>query len=308
MTNFVAWKSMARAPLAAMALALALTGAAQAQQQNDPLKAVNDGFRGAYKQARAETLKQLSPVFIVQFDSLIVHRNGARTETTFTPKAYHEYKSFAHIPLTVFVMLQPGSAQPLTDAKLKELETYRALVANADKGIDGLGWPTDAVQLHRNIASRAMAFIDERLKTKSVTPQVLTRFARQMAPLALASADFAARAQLDGLHALVTKQRREMGEAEWRRLLVVNLAPRQARPGNLQFAYFKRAMGAGAEGKRLFNAENVFTEDGALNLLGTIVLDKAASVAFFNDPARLERDLLSDAAAAHVVRIFQLRQ
>jgi hypothetical protein len=66
-------------------------------------------------------------------------------------------------------------------------------------------------------------------------------------------------------------------------------------------------MSRGAVGKRLWYAEGVFDKDGGLNLLGTILVDRGASLAFFNDPARLERDLLADAAQRHLNRLFPRR-
>jgi hypothetical protein len=44
-----------------------------------------------------------------------------------------------------------------------------------------------------------------------------------------------------------------------------------------------------------------------MNLLGTILNDRAASLAFFDDPVRLERDLLADAAQRHLNRLFPRR-
>ena len=95
-----------------------------------------------------------------------------------------------------------------------------------------------------------------------------------------------------------------LGEDGWKRLKVVVLVPRQARVGNLQYGYFVRAMGKSAEGTRLFYAEGIFDAKGGRRLLGTILLDREASVAYFGDTRRLERDFLSDAAAAHTARIF----
>jgi hypothetical protein len=66
-------------------------------------------------------------------------------------------------------------------------------------------------------------------------------------------------------------------------------------------------MGPGAEGRRLWYAEGVFDKDGGLNLLGTILVDRGASLAFFANPVRLERDLLADSAARHLDRLFPRR-
>jgi len=120
----------------------------------------------------------------------------------------------------------------------------------------------------------------------------------------LANAADAATAQLDGLHALVQQWRGEMGEAEWQRLYVVILGPRMPRAGNLQFAYFANALGNAAIDQRLFYAEGIFDVKGGLDLLATIITDRELSAAVFDDPLRMDRDLLADGAAAHLLSMF----
>ena len=50
--------------------------------------------------------------------------------------------------------------------------------------------------------------------------------------------------------------------------------------------------------------ENIFDEDQALSVLQTILTDRKIGGLFFNDPSRMERDLLSDAATAELLRRF----
>jgi hypothetical protein len=79
-----------------------------------------------------------------------------------------------------------------------------------------------------------------------------------------------------------------------------------ARPGNLAVQYFQAALGepyAGrradervAEGERVVVSEGAEDADRALELLGTHMVDRSAAEAFFGDPLRLDRDLLSDGA------------
>jgi hypothetical protein len=87
-----------------------------------------------------------------------------------------------------------------------------------------------------------------------------------------------------------------MGEETWKTMPVVVLGIRQARPDNLQFGYFQRALGHDTEKLRLVYAESMFDASAATRLMGTILLDRGLSDAFFGDPMRMERDLLGDAA------------
>jgi hypothetical protein len=290
----------------ALALALVLAapqGLAAEKPAPDPLVAINKSFRATYAARRAEILRHAGPIIIVKFDSAVLLNRGARREVNFTPRLYHETKAVSHTVLAAVAALVGKTDRPLSAGTRRQLAQLRALIPPAEASLAGRGWPAGVTAAHRAMFAATKAFIDQVVRTGRVSGAELTGFARRMQPYVLESGRVAAEAQLDGLHALMTRWRRELGPA-WARVWVVNLAPRQARPGNLQHTYLRRLMGARADGKRLITGENIFDEKGALRLLGTIILDRAASRAFFGDPARLERDFLSDAAAAHVARIF----
>jgi hypothetical protein len=304
-----------RRGIAAGGLALSLAacasnvpnGASPAPPGKDALTALNDTFRTTYRETRAWRLARRDPIIIVQFDDLHLVRAGQTRTEKFTPAIYHEYKAIAHIPLALYAKLAPLPGRPFDKATLEWLTMYLKQVQAAAKSLDGRpGWSADQLALHRRIAADTEKFIEKIGGAEEVADEELTAYTRAMRPLVLASADAAARAQLDGLHALVNKWRAELGP-RWTHVDVVVLGPKQPRVGNLQYAYFQRAMGRGAEGRRLWYAEGVFDKDGGLNLLGTILIDRGASLSFFNDPVRLERDLLADAAARHLDRLFPRR-
>jgi hypothetical protein len=270
----------------------------------DALTVLNQQFRDAYREARKATIGAAGPVLVVQFDDLhLVQGASVRTER-FTPPIYHEYKAIAHVPLALFVMLSGAADGALDPALRVRLASYRALLAAAGEDIARrLGWSERQRTLHREIVQRSLTLIDATL-AQNMQRARLDAYTRAMRPLVLASADASARAQLDGLHALVTRWRAELGAKAWSAIQVVVLGPKQPRPGNLQYAYFRRALGAGAEGKRLWYAEGIFDRERGMELFGTILLDRKASVAFFGDAVRLERDMLADSAAAHIHRLF----
>lgn len=300
-------------------------GTPTAPQGGDPLTILNADFRAAYRAARTRTLSATDPIIVVQFDDLhLIRGTSIRTET-FTPPIYHQYKAIAHIPLALHVMLmrpvvsalaevadEPNLdyrtlPRPFDEETLSGLRDYRAHVVAARASLDGRpGWDSTQLTLHRRIADGGLALIDRALATRAISAGELTAYARANRADVLASADAAGRAQLDGLHALMTRWRAELGPA-WDRAEVVVLGPRQPRVGNLQFLYFERLMGRAAVDRRLFYAEGVFTREGGVDLLGTILLDRGASIGFFGDPRRLERDLLEDAARRHLDRLFPRR-
>ena len=304
-----------RRGLAAAALALSLAacastgpnGAAPAAPSKDALVTLNDSFRAAYRDLRTWRTSTLDPIIVVQFDDLHLIRAGKTRTETFTPAIYHQFKAIAHIPLALYVRLARHVGRPFDKEMLEWLTAYMKQVQVAGASLDGRpGWTPEQLRLHKKIVADSMRFMEKIGGAEEVSDAALTVYTRAMRPLVLASADAAARAQLDGLHALVNKWKAELGP-HWSHVDVVVLGPKQPRPGNVQYEYFLRAMGRGAVGKRLWYAEGVFDKDGGVSLLGTILIDRGASLAFFNDPVRLERDLLADAAQRHLDRLFPRR-
>jgi hypothetical protein len=154
------------------------------------------------------------------------------------------------------------------------------------------------------IIDAVISEIDRTLQKRRYDGRSVRALSQSLTPTILDNVREAARAQLDGLHAVVQRWRATMGESDWDRAKIVVLGVRQARVDNLQFAYFQRVLGASAVDKRLFYAEGLSTEQLGLDLLGTILLDRGVSTAFFGDESRMERDVLGDAAAAYLDEWF----
>lgn len=289
-------------------VAMAVPDAGARAADPDPLVTLNMSFREAYSTERAALLARSGPVIVVAFDELVLIRGGKTEKVGFTPAIYHEAKSIAHVPLTLYVRFQARTDKALDAAFLRQLATYRGQVAAAAASLAGRpGWTERILALHRRIVDGSLKLIDEAAAKKKITGRRLIAYTRAMRPLVLGSADVAARAQLDGLDRLARQWRKRLGKG-WARTNVVVLGPRQARRDNLQYLYFRALMGGAAAGKRLFYGTNIFSPPGGQRLIGTIVLDRGASIAFFQNPTRLERDLLGDAARRHITRLFARRK
>ena len=284
--------------------ALLLAPVAAGGQTDDALAQLNTVARAAYGDGRAALIARASPVIVVAFDELVLLRDGKETREAFTPAAYHQLKSVAHLPLGVVALLaaqSPGARDGAWRARLTELGTR---ARSADLAIDRLDLAAPQKTRQHRIVADSLQFIDAALTGGAPAETALTAFAHAMAPLVLANAYDAARAQIDGLHALAQRWRKEMSEQEWQHLFVVVLGPKLPRAGNVQYAYFVEALGAGSADRRVIYAEGIFDQKQAIALLATIVTDRRAGIAFFNDETRLERDLLSDAARAYLPRLF----
>lgn len=291
-----------RAGLAALLLCAGFAAPAAAQSAgSEALDRLNTAFRSHYGQARAATLGRTDPIVLVEFETLVLLHKGERREEPFTPPLYHRLKSISHIPLALFAMSSQYGDKPLPPAGLRVLEEYRALVVAARDALSALDdIPADLRPTLDTIIASSLLLIDDTRAVRRFDPMAVTALARSLEPAGMSAAREAARAQLDGLDRAVRQFRADMGEDAWGRAYVVVFGVRQARVGNLQYSYFQRALGAKADGKRLIYAESVFDEAKALELLGTILLDRDIGVAFFDQEYRMERDLLSDAAAAYL--------
>jgi hypothetical protein len=79
------------------------------------------------------------------------------------------------------------------------------------------------------------------------------------------------------------------------------------RKGNLAVQYFARLLGEPGEGRRIVYAEAIFDETRALDLVATKLVDTQVGIDFFNDPLRMHRDLLSDAAQDYLPILIDKR-
>ena len=112
----------------------------------------------------------------------------------------------------------------------------------------------------------------------------------------MANCGAAARAQLLATHRQVAAWKKDLTAEEWAGLVVVVQGAQTPRAENAAVQYFARLLGEPGEGGRVVYAEGLWDEEKALNLLGTRRLDGKLAVAVFNDPGRMFRDILADAA------------
>lgn len=267
----------------------------------DPLSTLNEDFRASYRRVKEEALAHSGPIILMEGDNVVLRRSGRRTEVAYTPPIYHVLKMVAHVPLAIDVILAPhGAEATLRDDVLAELRHYRDQMERANPKLDGRGLDPEQLARSRRIFDDARAFLAAVVKARRCSHDERIRFARRMTPLVMKNVDEAARAELDALHAQVSKWRSEMPADEWKTVRVVILGSAMPRKRSLYVQYFARLLGEPGEGPRIVYAESIRDEEHALDLLATSTADTVIGVDFFNDPSRMHRDLLSDAASDYL--------
>lgn len=267
----------------------------------DPLLTLNKEFRKTYARSRAAILARSGPVLVVDGEKLVLLRGKERQQTEIDLTKYHQLKAVAHVPLTVYLLLGDADKEgALAAESLAELRVVRELIVKTRAILAERGFTQEECERQRKLLADSLAAVNQAIEQQRFSAKDRTAFARKEAPLLLANIAGAARVQIDGYQEKVSAWRRKLSAEEWGKLRVVILGSQMPRRQNLAVQYFARLLGETGEGRRIVYAEGLGDEKRALNLLGTHLQDRDIATAFFDDPERMDRDLLSDAAAAYL--------
>lgn len=256
---------------------------------------LNRATLGLYAGGRARELATVPAVIVVSGNDLVLHKGGTRTAVSVIPPEYHALKCVAHITLGLFTHLAADQGQPLSVERFKALQQYRDLMTAATPAAEAFGFDPDTLARQRRMIDRSLGFANTVLRDGSVTADALAKYCRESRPDIMANCDGAAKAQLVAMHRQVMAWKKAMTADEWAGLTAVIPGRQTPRAENLAVQYFARLFGERGEGRRVVYAEGL-DEDEALKLLGTLRLDGRLSVAVFDDPFRMYRDILADGA------------
>lgn len=289
---------VSRARILSVTLCVAVALIAQPPARaDDPFESLNEAFRRQHALARDREWSRRGPVILVEFDKLTLINGDDRKSAEVIPPLYNRLKTVAHAPLAVYLAVEKPENAPLDEGRrtqLKEIATRLQAVRGA---LEKAGFGPEVLPRQRDILDRSAGFIAEALRTGSAGPKELRDFARGVRPLVMKNVEEAAALQIRAIDAQVTLWQAASPGLEWGKLKVVITGSALPRKGNLATQYFARLLGVPGEGPRLVYAEGLYEEAKAMKLLNTTAVDGKAAEWFFDDPTRLYRDLLADAAA-----------
>ena len=283
-------------------LLFALTAPVNAQSgnySNAELEQLNLKFRSLYARARCERIVGISPVIIARGDSLVLIQRGERMVGNTVHPNYHDLKTIAHIPLGIFCAVSPREPGRLSKATIEQLREFHELMDRTLASLDN-AFPKQQRPRQQQLIRDCMAFTDSVIKKGSCSAEALDEFVDAMRPEILRNVEDATHLRIDNYHAQMKKWRPLLSDAEWKRLYVIIPGAALPRKNSMAVQYFAKLLQEPGEGRRIIYAESQFDESQDMLLLGTHILDAEAARAFFNDPWRLQRDMLGAAADSYL--------
>jgi hypothetical protein len=286
------------------------------------LEQTNQNFRTVYKDVKAKALKKVGPIIISKGDFLVLLYKGQRTEVQYIPSQYHQLKAVDHIPLMLYVLLSTyDNETPFTDNQRKELEKIGQRVKNIEVSLQKMAMEPSLIEIQSQCLIKTSNYLQQLVLEGKINQIQNDSFFREISPLLLAIASEATFFQLDALHEQVQKWKKQIPADDWNRLAAIVMGPSMPRIGEVTMQYFSRLTGKPLEvlkgnypwinsvnylkddiqpskrGRRIVYAENVASEESALDLLATHIIDEEIGKAFFDDKMRMHCDLLSEAAS-----------
>ena len=280
-------------------LATPVYAAPSSSQLDKSLQDINSSFINAHSAAREFDLAE-GPVILYRNGQLILIKNDTKITANIIFRTYHTFKVFAHIPVAIYLMLSPQGEGPIESKNLQLLRSYYKKLEYVHKNMHQITLNSTELKKQKIILSRSIEFLKAILDNKKFNNKELISFTQGMLPFINANIESAARNQLDAIHWQVMAWKSEMAPEYWKKLRVAIQGAVLARNGDLTKQYFKRLLDIKKEGLQLVYKELYFPPTPMLTLLATRSVDRGISVAIFNNPDRMFRDVLSDAAASYL--------
>lgn len=285
-------------------IGLATPSTSQAFQGDGQLfNDLNMAGRSAYAKERSQLFPVGMPIFLVTDKVTLI--NGQKLgERPYTPPLYDQLKSIAHLSLGIAAAGLYAQETPGDTSWRAMLSDLRGKARGAKDRLDASAFNSEQKQRQTQLIDLSITYIDSALASPAFDPAALKAYAAASAPLLLANTTDAANEQIEALDQAVKDLAKQLTPDEWARAIAVITGPKLPREGHLQTQYFLFSFGEKTTGQRVQYMENIFDEDQALAVLQTIIVDRKIGGLFFNDPTRMERDLLSDAATVELMRRF----
>ncbi|MBX9686061.1 MAG: hypothetical protein K2X27_05130 [Candidatus Obscuribacterales bacterium] len=265
-----------------------------------PFAAVNDLFREYYANARNEILESFGPIIIADGSVLTLVRGKERKSENFIPDKYTGLKEVSHVNLGTYMLLLNHCDQEIDQASLERLRKFKAAVEKAAQDLDSELADKSVKARQLEIISESLKLLNSALLTKHVSKKDLQAFARSMAADDLQNAYEAASAQLRRVDEIVAGWKSSMPAEDWGRLYVVVTCSHMAKSQFSVYQYFARLLKQDRECDRVILTEPAADIEQSINTLMTHRLDRHIGEDYFQDPWRMHRDLLSDAAAKYL--------
>ena len=273
---------------------------AEKPSDDDPIRVLNSAFRQAYAQGRAATLENSGPILLVRGNALTLIDGDQRSQGSTVDQAYHDLKTVAHVPLTIYSLFATCSDGKIDEQLAAQLRKTKALINVAHAAFDGRLSDEELERRQRTMLKLCKDYIDQVLESGQFSRSKLLRLTSNCVPQIQENLEVTAKYRVDNYHQQMRKWKKSLSDEQWKNLLILIPGSPLVRKDSLAVQYFAHLFGERGEGSRIVYAESLFAESQAMNRLGTHLFDTQIGVDFFGDPWRMHRDVLGTATAKYL--------
>ena len=171
---------------------------------------------------------QLDPVIVVQSDGqggtyTLIHEGISETVEP-VAEIFQLVKSVAHCPLGIYVILAPYLQDPSWLGWVKPLNEFKAVIEGGLGSIGNVDLPADAIASSTHILQASIQFIDGSVAAGKFSISDYETYTASIADDIFTNMQFAAKAQVDGVEALLERWKAKLGEEAWRNVYAIVLA------------------------------------------------------------------------------------
>jgi hypothetical protein len=275
-------------------------GPAEPAAAGDALSTLNSEFRNIYAGAREKAIAATEPLIVCYSDHMVLIDGDYRDEISFLPAKYSQLKVVDHVPLALFVLLHEHCDKTLDESMLKQLLKIKELVIPARRSLAGLDLDSATLDRQYRLLDQSLLFIDRTIDTRYIRNNDLIAFCRKLKPEIMENAAQAVGLQIAAMDEKVSTWRKKLGDDRFKKMTVVIVSGHMPRDQHSCYQYFARVFDVKEEGQKIVYSEGAAEEKAARELVGTHVLDASIGEAFFREPLRMHRDLLSDGAREYL--------
>lgn len=267
----------------------------QAEELPPVLQRLNQQMHLVLRGMTAHQRKDLGPLIIFEEGKMKLLKKNQEVAafSIMPPLEYQKLKVFGHVFFATSIQLQRSELsdedrEQWSSEMLKEIDL-------AITEIDTMGLSAALTESQRGLLQATQALISE---AKSARPntQRLKRYINEQLPAVWHGARRSASLHLELIHSQAKQLLGLLNQDERQRVRAHLYGGRGARRDHLVIQYLSWLFGerSGRESQRIVFSENIQDHDRALDMFAKYCVESELAAFIFDDPERLDRDLLGD--------------
>lgn len=220
----------------------------------------------------------------------VLYHDGCRDVAEPVPPAFRLMKSASHVPLAIAAGHQLG-------------ESLAPLITHIEQAIGRLD--SDALceqgrKECRNVLEASLVFIES---GSTHSQAEVDAFLRSVEAASEVLITLSGALQVETFTAVLLRWRHEVGEEAWASIRAIVGTPFSVSEHGVHYQVLLAALGKEALGTRFLVGTNIKDESLLRAKLGTMQANRNLCRQFFDDSARMDRELIGDAAEAAIERL-----